>query len=67
MVEKISAEEIFQHSKDVMSSMGEWELHAVKAKKWVLPASDGELYDELRYYVRRHFFHMIINKTNHLN
>lgn len=34
--------------------MGEWELHAVASNKMVLPASDGELYDELRYYVRKH-------------
>lgn len=55
MGEKISAEEIFLHSKQVMTSMGEWELNGVTAKKMVLLASDGELYDELRYFVRKHF------------
>lgn len=54
MGEKISAKEIFQHSKEVMTSMGEWELHGVTAKKMVLPASDGQPYDELRYYVRKY-------------
>lgn len=51
MEEKISAEEIYQHSKEVMSSMGEWVLHGVAAKKITLVASDGEPYEELRYYV----------------
>lgn len=48
-----------------MTSMGEWELHGVAANKRVLMASDGQPYDELRYYVRRHFNRLIINQTNH--
>lgn len=59
MDEKISAEEIFQHSKEVLTYMGEWELHGVTSKKLVLPASDGQPYDELRYYVRKHFNRLI--------
>ncbi|XP_075878693.1 5-hydroxytryptamine receptor 3C-like [Nelusetta ayraudi] len=63
MGEKISAEAIFQHSKQVMTSMGEWELNGVTSEKMVLPASDGELYDELRYFVsfRRHSTVYVVN------
>lgn len=34
--------------------MGEWELSGVTAEKMVLLASDGELYDELRYFVSKY-------------
>lgn len=35
--------------------MGEWELIGLTAKKFQLPATDGELYDEIRFFVRKYF------------
>ncbi|XP_071344148.1 5-hydroxytryptamine receptor 3A-like [Trachinotus anak] len=47
----ISTEEISEYSKNVMTTMGEWELIGITAKKYVLPAGQDELYEELRFFV----------------
>ncbi|XP_029356840.1 5-hydroxytryptamine receptor 3A-like isoform X2 [Echeneis naucrates] len=48
----LSTEEIFEQSKQVMTTMGEWELVGVGVQKFVFPAADGEDYEELRFYIR---------------
>lgn len=50
-----SAEEILKYSKDMMTTMGEWELVGLTAKKFQLPAGDGEMYEEIRFSVRKYF------------
>uniref|UniRef100_A0A8C4GHR3 5-hydroxytryptamine receptor 3A n=1 Tax=Dicentrarchus labrax TaxID=13489 RepID=A0A8C4GHR3_DICLA len=47
----IPVEEILKFSQEVMATMGEWELIGLSVKKLQLPASDGEPYEELRFFV----------------
>ncbi|XP_041861413.1 uncharacterized protein LOC121652605 [Melanotaenia boesemani] len=56
-------EDIFQASIDVMSTMGEWELIGINAKKSVIPTLDGDGYDEIRFFisVRRHAMLYVVN------
>lgn len=49
----ISAEEIYINSKEVMTTVGEWELTGVTVKKMNLPAGDGKMYDEIRFHVSK--------------
>ncbi|XP_075342272.1 5-hydroxytryptamine receptor 3A-like [Odontesthes bonariensis] len=58
-----SSDEILQRSKEVMSTMGEWSLVGITAKKYSLPASFGEYYQELRFFisVRRHSTMYVMN------
>uniref|UniRef100_A0A3B4XVD6 Uncharacterized protein n=1 Tax=Seriola lalandi dorsalis TaxID=1841481 RepID=A0A3B4XVD6_SERLL len=42
---------LLENSKKVMTTMGEWELVGIKMKKFVFPSGDGDLYEELRFYV----------------
>ncbi|TKS74671.1 5-hydroxytryptamine receptor 3C [Collichthys lucidus] len=46
----LSVEEIFKNSKEVMTTMGEWELVGLKVKKYEPPAGDGEIYEEIRFF-----------------
>lgn len=50
----LSVEEILKYSKDVMTTMGEWELVGITGKKYQLPAGDGEMYEEIRFFVRKY-------------
>lgn len=50
-LDSISAEEIYINSKEVMTTVGEWELTGVTVNKMNLPAGDGEMYDEIRFHV----------------
>lgn len=51
----LSVEEIFKNSKEVMTTMGEWELVGLKVKKYEPPAGDGEIYEEIRFFVSKYF------------
>ncbi|XP_040896406.1 5-hydroxytryptamine receptor 3A-like [Toxotes jaculatrix] len=46
-----TAEEILEYSKEVMATMGEWELVGITAKKYQFPAGDEEIYEELRFHI----------------
>ncbi|XP_069377988.1 5-hydroxytryptamine receptor 3A-like [Paralichthys olivaceus] len=46
-----SAKEIFDYSKEVMVTMGEWEFIGITVEKLVFNTHDEDLYDELRFYV----------------
>lgn len=35
--------------------MGEWELVGLTVKKFQLPAGDGGIYQEIRFFVRKYF------------
>ncbi|XP_060934685.1 5-hydroxytryptamine receptor 3C [Limanda limanda] len=45
------AGEIFQMSKEMMTTMGEWELIGITVKKFVFNADFDNFYEELRFYV----------------
>ncbi|XP_070765026.1 5-hydroxytryptamine receptor 3C-like [Enoplosus armatus] len=47
----LSVEKILKHSKEVMTTTGEWELVGITVKANQLPASDGEMYEEIRFFV----------------
>lgn len=51
MLDYISAEEIYKTSKEMMTTVGEWELTGVTVEKLSLAAGDGEMYEEIRFYV----------------
>lgn len=38
-----------------MTTMGEWELIGLTVKKFRQLGSDGEFYDEIRFFVRKYF------------
>ncbi|XP_063748254.1 5-hydroxytryptamine receptor 3C-like [Eleginops maclovinus] len=46
-----SVENLFNKSKEVMTTMGEWELIGLTEQKFTLHAGDGELYQEIRFFV----------------
>lgn len=48
-----SAKEIFEKSKRMMATLGEWELIGITSEKFRFLAGDGEQYEELRFYVRK--------------
>lgn len=48
----ISTEEVFQYSKTMMTTMGEWELTGIKSLHQQLPTSFNSTYEELRFFVR---------------
>lgn len=45
--------EILQLSKEVMATMGEWYLVGLTAETLHTPASDGEAYQFVRFFVRK--------------
>lgn len=47
--------EILQLSKEVMATMGEWYLVGLTAETLHTPASDGEAYQFVRFFVRKSF------------
>ncbi|XP_044056991.1 5-hydroxytryptamine receptor 3A-like isoform X1 [Siniperca chuatsi] len=47
----LSVEEILKYSKEVMTTMGEWELVGITVKKYQLPASNGDIYEEIRFFI----------------
>ncbi|XP_071764165.2 uncharacterized protein LOC139918646 isoform X1 [Centroberyx gerrardi] len=52
----VSAEDILRNSKDVITTMGEWELVGIRSEKYQPPASGKEHpsddpYDKLRFYI----------------
>lgn len=49
---KSSVEEILKYSKEVMTTMGEWELVGLTVTKFQQPTGDEEFYEELRFFVR---------------
>lgn len=51
---KSSVEEMLKYSKQVMTSKGEWELIGLTANNFLQPATHGELYEELRFAVRKY-------------
>lgn len=56
----ISAETVDKLSKEVIATMGEWELIGITAKKFELPSTqNGTTYEELRFYVRTHSKHTL--------
>ena len=48
----ISVEEMLKHSKEVMTTMGEWELTGITVTEFQQPTGDGEIYGEIRFSVR---------------
>lgn len=54
-IDHASVEEIFKHSKEVMTTMGEWELVGLTVKKFQAQAGDGEMYEEIRFIVSLNF------------
>ncbi|XP_008329685.3 5-hydroxytryptamine receptor 3C-like isoform X2 [Cynoglossus semilaevis] len=60
----ISAETVDKLSKEVIATMGEWELIGITAKKFELPSTqNGTTYEELRFYisVRRRSTMYVVN------
>ncbi|KAM3876392.1 5-hydroxytryptamine receptor 3A-like [Diretmus argenteus] len=55
MILSVSTDDILKHSKEVMATMGEWELVGVTSNKFHFPVLDEEdaddPYDELRFYI----------------
>lgn len=49
-----TVEDIFKRSKKVMTTMGEWELVGLTVKMFTLPAGDAEMYQEIRFFVRKY-------------
>lgn len=47
----ISAEEIYLNSKEMMTTMGEWELTGITVENLNLLAGDGRKYQEIRFHV----------------
>ncbi|KAM9848888.1 5-hydroxytryptamine receptor 3E-like [Aulostomus maculatus] len=58
-----STEEIFSMSKEAMATIGEWELIGMTSTKYILPAGDTEIYEELRFFisVRRRAITYVVN------
>lgn len=54
-IDHASVEEIFKNSKEVMTTMGEWELVGLTVKKFQAQAADGEMYEEIRFIVSLNF------------
>ncbi|KAM6922083.1 uncharacterized protein FYW49_007721 [Xenentodon cancila] len=56
-------EVILEESKKAISTMGEWKLVGITAKKYVITTMDGKLYDELKFSisVRRHSTSYVVN------
>lgn len=50
-----SVEEIYKNSKEVMTTMGEWELVGITVKEFQPDAGEGEMYDEIRFIVSLNF------------
>ncbi|XP_047442817.1 5-hydroxytryptamine receptor 3E-like [Mugil cephalus] len=46
-----SVENIFRNSKDVMTTMGEWELVGITMKEYKLLSADNQLYEEIRFFI----------------
>lgn len=49
----LSAADILQNSKEAMTTMGEWELVGLTSSSVFLPAMDDEMYQEMRFFVRK--------------
>ncbi|XP_077440457.1 5-hydroxytryptamine receptor 3A-like [Vanacampus margaritifer] len=58
-----SSEEILKYSKEMMATMGEWELIGIKALHQQLPTSSNKTYEELRFFisVRRRSMLYVVN------
>ncbi|XP_057696051.1 5-hydroxytryptamine receptor 3C-like [Corythoichthys intestinalis] len=50
-----SEENIFNFSKRMMATMGEWELIGIKALQQLQNSSNNEIYEDLRFFVRAVF------------
>lgn len=48
-------ERMFEYSKSMMATMGEWELIGITAKKYTLPSTASGFYDEIRFHVRHSY------------
>ncbi|XP_019730707.1 5-hydroxytryptamine receptor 3A-like [Hippocampus comes] len=59
----MSTEEVFQYSKTMMTTMGEWELTEIKSLHQQLPTSFNSTYEELRFFisVRRRSMLYVVN------
>ncbi|XP_054646084.1 5-hydroxytryptamine receptor 3E-like [Dunckerocampus dactyliophorus] len=59
----IATEKIFEYSKEMMTTVGEWELIGMSSSKKQLPTSDGDIYEELRFFisVRRRSTMYVVN------
>ncbi|XP_061681476.1 uncharacterized protein LOC133503673 isoform X2 [Syngnathoides biaculeatus] len=59
----MSTEQIFQYSRSLMTTMGEWELIGIKAVKQKIQSSYGGFYEELRFFisVRRRSMLYVVN------
>ncbi|XP_025754737.1 5-hydroxytryptamine receptor 3C isoform X2 [Oreochromis niloticus] len=44
-------ESMFEYSKSMMATMGEWELIGIAAKKYTLPSTASDFYDEIHFYI----------------
>ncbi|XP_029939279.1 5-hydroxytryptamine receptor 3A-like isoform X2 [Salarias fasciatus] len=57
------ADEIFHRSKDVITTMGEWELISINSRIFELISGSGHIYEELRFFigVRRRATLYIVN------
>ncbi|GAA6219795.1 5-hydroxytryptamine receptor 3A-like isoform X1 [Lates japonicus] len=60
---EVSVEKMLESSKEVMATMGEWELIGITVKKYNLIASDDLPYEELRFHisVRRRAMLYVVN------
>ena len=54
------AGEIFEMSKEMMATMGEWELIGITVEKFIFNADDEDVYEELRFYVRKSYTTLIV-------
>nr|XP_057929164.1 5-hydroxytryptamine receptor 3A-like isoform X2 [Doryrhamphus excisus] len=46
-----TTERIFEYSKEMMTTVGEWELIGMSSFKEQLPTSDDDIYEEMRFFV----------------
>lgn len=65
---KSPVEDILKHSKEVMTTMGEWELIGLSVRKFQQPTTTTtgkqEFYEELRFFVRKHGFINLPNRKD---
>ncbi|XP_035764120.1 5-hydroxytryptamine receptor 3A-like [Neolamprologus brichardi] len=56
-------ERMFEYSKSMTATMGEWELIGITAKKYTLPSTASGFYDEIRFHIslRRQAMLYVVN------
>ncbi|XP_061540241.1 5-hydroxytryptamine receptor 3A-like [Phycodurus eques] len=59
----MSTEQILKYSQTLMTTMGEWELIGIKALQRKISSSDGDVYEELRFFIsmRRRSMLYVVN------